>query len=871
MDWTGVVISWSLVSTIVGATTTVALFMWWLVRIRQRRAWVPVIRVLSLDRTKLPRLKIRPPEWVPFLCFLGAALALVFFSTEPAQRVHSNLSQKKIRNHVFIDMSPSTSARSSVQNLVDLVGETWSQLSESDLSISTSHGPDILRFSHRDQLESHLIQQGYHREGLNIGSAMKIQLEHLEEIDRLFIISDRDSFSWTDFNWKFLLDDTEVFFVDAGNQSSGDYNLFLGRAKYLSAPNAPTMDWDVEVEARGQHEDIMGTLSVSINDRQLADVPWRLDGSKQKVVVRASWPKTALDFKGDGRDHLVWQLEGIADAIEMDNEYRTFARGLGQNILVVADTSGEMILDDPAHQLSVALEILHFRPKRIEWIQDLERYRHHFRVWLVLLDDRSKIDRYCPKELTVERLQVGLGESVTKPIPRIWLAPSSQNQGFRNVCWCYQRLLVSPSTTGEMPDFCRNIYTRSEFNLAMRSLGAAQVGGAVGREEDAFGWIGTDSSSQFEVVAFSTALRPSRATGISHARLPILMRDIFRWQGLLESNSVGGLKSNRWPRVANVVDMWSKDPSLPSVGLVGSQQKSNVPAGESSMAQLSLSELPIPWSPGHSLAGLAKMPFSKDQRDPLPWITLCAWVVIGLALLELVWLLWAVFHRTWLYILLLGGLLGEHAAQARIEIVSLGDDGRGLAGFERLSKDVGHRTSLEIASIPRKFSTVSKEVLGQPWIWLAGIGPVSSKSGAIDHDVANWVRRGGMLIIENAPPVEVLKEFSKKAFHVQAQSGKWLAIPPDHEIMRSFYLLDPFPVCQNAMWNGYMFDGRIAMIAIPYSILTALEDQGVREGCVASMDQERLTRIFVNILMVALATDYKKDQIHMREILKRLR
>ena len=58
---------------------------------------------------------------------------------------------------------------------------------------------------------------------------------------------------------------------------------------------------------------------------------------------------------------------------------------------------------------------------------------------------------------------------------------------------------------------------------------------------------------------------------------------------------------------------------------------------------------------------------------------------------------------------------------------------------------------------------------------------------------------------------------------------------------------------------------------MPYGFLSVVKDRGAPPACANPPDTERSTRIFVNLVMVALATDYKKDQIHLPEILKRLR
>jgi hypothetical protein len=100
--------------------------------------------------------------------------------------------------------------------------------------------------------------------------------------------------------------------------------------------------------------------------------------------------------------------------------------------------------------------------------------------------------------------------------------------------------------------------------------------------------------------------------------------------------------------------------------------------------------------------------------------------------------------------------------------------------------------------------------------------------------------------------------------------------------MRSFYLLDALPSCGSSIWHQFSFDGRVAAVALPVRLTKSLQDGGgsacpgepassMQGGGRAAQSMEMQHRAFVNLLMVALTTDYKKDQVHLPEILKRLR
>ena len=197
-------------------------------------------------------------------------------------------------------------------------------------------------------------------------------------------------------------------------------------------------------------------------------------------------------------------------------------------------------------------------------------------------------------------------------------------------------------------------------------------------------------------------------------------------------------------------------------------------------------------------------------------------------------------------------LLLSIPALAQIELVFVDQVER---QFVSLAREVERRTSITLAS-----KAVIKQAWTQPWLW------VDKLTFAQPRDLATWLKRGGMLIVEGNNSTAV----SKNLF--SAEVGVWQkTIPLDHQLMRSFYLLDNLPSCHGKKWQGMTIGGRLAIVYIPYHLSRFLQDNGQPLTCSKTTTREEQTRIFINLLMVALATDYKKDQVHLPEILKRLR
>ena len=219
----------------------------------------------------------------------------------------------------------------------------------------------------------------------------------------------------------------------------------------------------------------------------------------------------------------------------------------------------------------------------------------------------------------------------------------------------------------------------------------------------------------------------------------------------------------------------------------------------------------------------------------------------------------------------LAAVLVSTPALAQIQIDILRGDGTPLT-FAELAREVSQRTSIEMNMRPAVWESADEIALEQPWLWVSDLRTITKPEGTLRPELVLWLKRGGLLILEGVSGQDPLDKLTADVFAREPGNPQWQPIPPDHELMRSFFLLDSLPTCQNVVWRGFNFDARMAILAIPYRFLSTVQDKRVSiPGCPEIPERERSTRLFVNLLMVALATDYKKDQIHLPEILKRLR
>jgi hypothetical protein len=220
--------------------------------------------------------------------------------------------------------------------------------------------------------------------------------------------------------------------------------------------------------------------------------------------------------------------------------------------------------------------------------------------------------------------------------------------------------------------------------------------------------------------------------------------------------------------------------------------------------------------------------------------------------------------------LLAVGLLVSTSLRAEITLSLLGFQGQPVT-LGQAAGEVSQRTSLVLSKDPILFAKADESALGTPLIWSGSTEGVVDANDVLRDDLSVWLKRGGMLVIQGHLRPDALKAMTSVAFRGESSQGTWMAIPPDHVLMRSFYLLDSLPSCGSEVWNGFQFDGRVAILVVPIDFIQEIADGNKQIGCPQSYSRELVTRAFVNVLMLALATDYKQDQIHLPEILKRLR
>lgn len=189
----------------------------------------------------------------------------------------------------------------------------------------------------------------------------------------------------------------------------------------------------------------------------------------------------------------------------------------------------------------------------------------------------------------------------------------------------------------------------------------------------------------------------------------------------------------------------------------------------------------------------------------------------------------------------------------------------------------GATSSLARSSQVLPPQALSRQHWAYPWLFTTSHRQLWSDDGRLRPYLIPWLIAGGTAIFETNKSSFALEYSTQNLPHHiigRRTNSTWKKVGVEHELMKSFYLLTDLPTCTpNGKYWVYTMDERVAMLAVPRGLLKAVSDGVIQQSstvCPATTS-ENLIRAMVNIIMVIMTTDYKKDQIHLPEILRRIR
>lgn len=833
------------------AAITLAWGIWWIQSKTRPPVWMPILKILPPQNQWNAKIKWRRPRQFPFYLFTICMLALAFLSFRPY--LVQTVKKPEIKQNIllFVDLSPSVSRWLSVSDLakrIESISET--ALSHGHLYLSTSTDDSIRQIQTPQEARHHIQNSSYHAHGLIFTSHIqKILSNSKSNIDQFILVADGDEYSFSGVNWSYF-DNSEqnkltwIDIRDMNPTKPAQSNLYISSTKALPNFKKNYFSWEIQISRAGDIEqNSLGTLKLRTESNKiLHQQAFEIKGGQTQVAILSIIEATKVNQE----EKLFWQIEPsnqTPDAILLDNSANTSQKLKAFQTVIIEDMASEEKMSSATYHLRQVFELLgHQMIEKTSFAHLSKQQWKDSDVVISLIHHKRKLKDFCPAHLIDQKLP-------KESQKQIWLIPQGvQEQQYRPLCWCYANLTSKKEDlTKEIPSYCHDAFHRESFANLMFGLGASQFGGTPTERRSALAWI-SNRHSQTKVAAFSFPLSPfDPRFPVDPAQFAIFIKQVL-----------------------DIQEQTNPEQSATKSLAKGSQQ---VPLGESLLRYLKHEDLPISEQTFKTDQPLLENALqAKQEPFPAPIIFIVIFILVLLSGAELFWWLTqsesvkksiGFLLATWCFT---GSPTKLHARNISIPFISSNPS----LNLKPYATALENRTSITVDSETTPFFNANDpKILTYPWLWTDDISHLRTENAAkLKPKLAAWIKLGGFVVLENAPGKMQLEKLVDKSLNTSAENPKWRSIPIDHELMRSFYLLRNLPNCDfHQPWQGLYFKNRLAMIAIPYSLLRSTKST----PCLGKLGQEPLNRAFINLTMVVLTTDYKKDQIHIKEILKRIR
>ena len=818
--------------------TCVGILLWFLIRKTRERILVPILRVLNITSDYKPKIKYKIPPFFPFLCFAILTFLVVFSSLKPFEKIFVE-DDKVIKKALFIvDLSPSMQGRISNSRLIKILDEDLSNsMGKFAVDVISSRNTKVTKIDSKQQISEITSKFTYHKAGFKLDSLLTHLDRQLFSYSNIFIYSDLDESSWKNLNLDYLSSQVNVSLVDV-TETTEYQNYYISGVEEESLGRGKFRNWRIHVSRTDDTKESKGTLTVSMGGKNIGqtEVYFKADSFTSSAVVSvnkmvsdqsAGTRDLVVSFKADGLEHLV-----------LDNHFIFQSEFKKGNILVVGEPLGEEFMDDPVRQVVISFEVNGYKVSRWDSEKDFVA-PPNTSYEIIFANLAGSNNDFCPSKYF-------------KNNNSIWLTAVDINKNAKDLCQCLSKLIDNDRLT------CIDVFDRKTLVNQIRLAGLSPIGGFFDLFESAPFFV---MNYDTHYLLLSTVpFDPRAKNGIDHAKLPILIGDLIE----RTTRSIAKTQSGYFRQIDDITKFILSNEGNSHLIL----ENSNVPKGESIIRRQSFdvgSDLAV--------ANIGEIMNKKRyEKDFSSLLKIIFSVFLGMLLVELTYYL-AKLLKTKKRGLTNSALVLIsicHFDQYIFAYEGIHVLGKSYGGFKKLEREVANRTSIDISR--ESEVVVNLDVLEKSnWIWSASKQEVVNQTGSLDDRIVTWIKRGGLLIIQDSLTRYQLDIMTQESFPFERKSGIWKVIPPDHELMRSFYLLDALPSCQGDVWYEYRYDGRMAILVIPDTILKRLSKSMNTDTCKGLSDNEKLLRTFVNINMVALTTDYKKDQIHLPEILKRIR
>jgi hypothetical protein len=198
-------------------------------------------------------------------------------------------------------------------------------------------------------------------------------------------------------------------------------------------------------------------------------------------------------------------------------------------------------------------------------------------------------------------------------------------------------------------------------------------------------------------------------------------------------------------------------------------------------------------------------------------------------------------------------------------------------GVRQLVWELMKRTSIEGQMESRPADPAGPDLFQTPFLLWSCEGEVAALSDTEQKNLRRFLSLGGFLFIDDpsATPGGPFDRSVRAALQTLFPERKLVAVPRDHVLYKTFFLVDP-PAGRVLVRSleGMAIGDRLAAVYSSNDLLGALSKDLYGNWELAcepggEMQRETAYRMGINIIFYAMCQDYKNDRVHLPFILRR--
>ena len=199
------------------------------------------------------------------------------------------------------------------------------------------------------------------------------------------------------------------------------------------------------------------------------------------------------------------------------------------------------------------------------------------------------------------------------------------------------------------------------------------------------------------------------------------------------------------------------------------------------------------------------------------------------------------------------------------------------SAWKRLLYEVIHSTSVECRPESVQVTLDDPDFFQHPFTVLMGNRAFSIPGEQQLEQLHRYLSYGGFLFVDETSGAEVsafddtLRKLCERLFPTRPLSP----LPPDHSVYRSFFLLDaPLGrLARHRRLEGVTIGNLTPLVYCRNDLSGALErgaDGRHTHACIPGGERQRreAVKLGVNLVMYSLTANYKRDQVHVKELMR---